>query len=377
MHRAIVRTLAAFGAAAAIAVIWASGASGQAGSTPAVFVQTNAPTGNQVVVYDRSSGGQLTAAATYATGGKGAVAAGAASDTLASQGSLLYDVQHSLLFAVNAGSDSVSVFGVHGDELALRQIVPSGGTFPASLTAHGNLLYALDAGGAGTVQGFRIAGGRLHPLPGSARSLGLANGNPPNFLTSPGQVGFTPDGTKRIVTTKASGSDIDVFTVEPSGRLSPSPAVNSAATPVPFAFTFQPGTGRLVDGEAGASSVTTYAIAPDGTLADARSLGDGQTALCWITLVRGYYYVSNTGSNTVSGYRVAADGTPSLVTPSGIAAVTEAGPIDAAAAADRFLYVETGIAGTIDEFRVEADGTLTPIGTVTGLPAGIEGIAAG
>jgi hypothetical protein len=31
-----------------------------------------------------------------------------------------------LLFAVNAGSDSVSVFGVNGDRLHLRQVVPSG-----------------------------------------------------------------------------------------------------------------------------------------------------------------------------------------------------------------------------------------------------------
>jgi hypothetical protein len=151
--------------------------------------------------------------------------------------------------------------------------------------------------------------------------------------------------------------------------------VNPAATPVPFAFTFQPGSGRLVDGEAGTSSVTTYALQGDGTLADARSLSDGQVALCWITRVGGFYYVSNTGSNTVSGYRLDAAGTPSLVTASGVVASTEAGPIDSAAAG-RFLYVETGVAGTVDEFRVEGDGTLTSLGSVTGLPPGIEGIAA-
>jgi hypothetical protein len=42
----------------------------------------------------------------------------------------------------------------------------------------------------------------------------------------------------------------------------------------------------------------------------------------------------------------------------------------------RVLYVETGISGTVDEFRVSGDGTLTRIGTVTGLPSGLEGIAA-
>ena len=58
-------------------------------------------------------------------------------------------------------------------------------------------------------------------------------------------------------------------------------------------------------------------------------------------------------------------------------ATTEQGPIDMATAADgRFLYVQTGTAGTVDEFRVNDDGTLTRLGNVAGLPPGQEGIAA-
>ena len=37
-----------------------------------------------------------------------------------------------------------------------------------------------------------------------------------------------------------------------------------------------------------------------------------------------------------------------------------------------FLYVQTGTAGTVD---VNRDGTLTSLGSVTGLPVGQEGIA--
>lgn len=375
MTRSVIGLLAVLALAGALGATSASAAR-PAGPSPVVFVQTNGLTGNTIVVYDRAATGLLTQAGTYATGGDGGAAAGAVSDRLASQGSLLFDARDDLLFAVNAGSDSISVFDVHGDTLSLTQVVPSGGQFPASLTVHDRLLYVLNAGGDGNVSGFRIAGGKLHAIHDSTRSLGLANTNPPFFLTSPGQVGFTPDGTKLVVTTKASGSNIDVFSVLPNGRPSASPVVNPAATPVPFAFTFQPGSGRLVDGEAAASSVTTYAIQGDGTLTDPRSLGDGQAALCWITAVRGYYYVSNTGSNTVSGYSLAADGTPSLIGPTGVVGTTEPGTIDSAAADDHFLYVETGIGGTVDEFRVEADGTLTSLGTVTGLPPGIEGIAA-
>jgi 6-phosphogluconolactonase (cycloisomerase 2 family) len=342
-----------------------------------VFVQSNETTGNRILVYWRADNGTLSAAGTYATGGSGGVALpGTESDHLASQGSLVYDANHSLLFAVNAGSNTFSVFHVDGKRLTLQQVVPSGGSFPASIAVHGDLVYVLNASESGVLAGFRIAGSTVQPIAGSTRSLGLTNSTPPNFLTSPGQIGFTPDGRSLVATTKASGSSIDVFAVGGDGRLSAAPVVNASATPVPFAFTFDPISGRLVSGEAGAGTLSTYVVGPGGTLSNPRSLADGQVALCWVTRVRSFYYVSNTGSSTVSGYRIGADGQPALLTADGVVAATEAGPIDSASSGDRFLYVETGIAGTVDEFRVGGNGTLTRIGTVTDLPQGIEGIAA-
>lgn len=347
------------------------------GKAPVVYVQTNEPAGNHVVVYDRGADGRLSQAGTYATRGNGGAAApGNESDRLASQGSLAYDASRSLLVAVNAGSDSISAFKVQGDRLKLEDVLSSGGEFPASIAVHGDLVYVLNSGGAGIVQGFRIQGHRLVAIPGSARSLALANTDPPFFLTSPGQVGFTPDGRNLLVTTKASTSAIDVFAVQPDGRLSVAPVVNPSATPVPFAFTFTP-SGRLADGEAGTSSLTTYAVQGDGSLTDPKSLSDGQVALCWITPARGFYYVANTGSNTLSGFSIAADGQPSLLGATGVVATTEPGPIDLAASSEGdFLYGETGLASTVDEYHVESDGSLTKLGTVTGLPPGIEGIAA-
>jgi 6-phosphogluconolactonase (cycloisomerase 2 family) len=345
---------------------------GQARSGSIVWVQTNEISGNRILVYDRAQDGTLSPAGAYATGGNGGAAApGTESDRIATQGSLAYDARHSLLIAVNAGSDTVSTFKAHGDRLQGRKVVSSGGQFPASIAVHGRLVYVLNAGGPGIVQGFRIRGHHLRPISGSARSLGLSNGNPPNFLTSPGQVGFTPNGRKLIVTTKASGSHIDVFRVRQDGTLSSAPVVNNSATPVPFAFTFTP-QGKLAAGEAGASSLTTYAIGGDGTLSDPRSAADGQAALCWIVRAGGFYYVSNTGSNNLSSFTVGADGTPSLL--AGVAAATNMGPIDLTVSG-RYLYAQTGSAGTIDGFRINGDGSLTSIGSVTGLPVGQEGIA--
>lgn len=184
------------------------------------FVQTTELGGNHIVVFNRGRNGQLSRAGTYATGGNGGIPTpGTESDRIASQGSLMYDRAHSLLIAVNAGSDTVSTFKVQGDRLRLTGVVHSRGGFPASIAVHDDLVYVLNSGGTGIVQGFEIRGHRLRELSGSARSLGLANTDPPNFLTSPGQVGFTPDGEKLIVTTKMSGSHIDVFDVRSNGRL--------------------------------------------------------------------------------------------------------------------------------------------------------------
>jgi 6-phosphogluconolactonase (cycloisomerase 2 family) len=366
--------LGALLAALAVALVGAqsSFADSGNGNGKVVFVQTNELNGNRILVYDRGQGGQLAPAGSYATGGNGGAAApGTESDRLASQGSLAYAPAHQTLIAVNAGSDTVSAFRVQGDTLTLLNVVPSGGQFPNSVAVHDGIAYVLNAGGAGTVQGFRIGEDGLEPISGSARSLGLANSDPPNFLSAPGQVGFTPDGRWLLVTTKASTSSVEVFRVQ-GDLLSATPVVNPSATPVPFAFTFGPG-GRLVDGEAGTSSVTTYAIENDGTLADPQSQSDGQVALCWIDRVHDVYFVSNTGSNTVSSFRVGPDGRPELL--AAVAATTNPGTIDLVSSG-QFLYVETGLAGTVDEFAINDDGTLTSIGSVTGLPPGIQGIAA-
>jgi 6-phosphogluconolactonase (cycloisomerase 2 family) len=366
------------GVLVATALLGAQGASadGGRGGDDLVFVQTNELAGNQVVVFERERDGTLDREGTFATGGNGGnVAPGTASDRLGSQGSLVYDRKHDLLLAVNAGSDTISVFEVRGERLDLEQVLPSGGQFPASIAVHDDLVYVLNAGGVGNVQGFEIDDDELEPIAGSARSLGLANTNPPNFLTSPGQVGFTPDGRKLIVTTKASRSTIDIWDVGRDGRLSETAVLNPSATPVPFAFTFDR-KKRLVVGEAATSSVTTYEIERDRTLDDQQSQSDGQVALCWIVEARGFFYVTNTGSNNVSGYRIDRQGVPTLIGATGIVATTNAGPIDmTTSAGGRFLYVQTGTAGTVDQFRVNRDGTLTSLGAVTGLPVGQEGIA--
>ena len=343
------------------------------GAHRVVFVQTDAVAGNQVVAYHRNAGGTLTLAGTYNTGGLGGVLSGSVVDHLASQGSLNYDRRHGLLYAVNAGSNTVSVFAAQGDRLFLRQVIGSRGTFPVSVAVHGDLVYVLNAGRGGTVQGYRVRSGRLVRLPGSHRPLGLNPAATPQFTNTPGQVAFSPDGSQLIVTTKANGSDIDVFRVRADGGLSLSPVVNSEPGTVPFGITFD-SHGDLVIANAGTNALATFALGSNGVVTLLDAVGTGQAATCWVEPAGGTLFASNAGSASISGYQA---GTGGLLTLLGNTA-TDPGTVDAAASPHgHFLYVQTGGNGIVDEFSVSG-GSLTPIGSVTVATAvGGEGIAAG
>jgi len=341
---------------------------------PAVFVMTDNTAANAVAAYHRAPDGKLTLAGTYYTHGLGGVLSGSVVDHTASEGALTYDRASGLLFAVNPGSNNVSVFKVSGDQLRLRQVIWSGGDFPVSVTVHGNHAYVLNALGGGTLSGYRIFGGRVSPIPGSARSLGLSTTAATPFTGTPGQVTFSPDGRSLFVTTKAASNAVDVFAVHPDGTLAATPTVNTLAGDVPFAVAFDRA-GHVVAAEAGPNAVATFSLGSGGVLAQLAVTDTGQTATCWIVRDGRYFYASNAGSGSVSGYSVGASG--------GLTALgnttTDAGTVDAAAAGNgRFLYVQTGKAGIVDEFAVGAGGSLTGIGSVTVADAvGGEGITAG
>jgi 6-phosphogluconolactonase (cycloisomerase 2 family) len=372
MHR--LRRLGTAVASTAALLAAASGSASAAGADRTVFVQTDNTAGNQVVAYDRAADGTLTQAGIYNTGGLGGLLEGSVVDHLASQGSLTYDGQDKLLYAVNAASNTVSVFGVFGDRLALRQVLSSGGSFPVSVAVANGVVYVLNAEEGGSVQGFRVLSGYLAPIAQSGRALGLNPAATPQFTHTPGQVAFSPDGSQLIVTTKANGSDVDVFKVEPSGTLSSAPAVNSLPGAVPFAVTFDR-QGHLLVSEAGTNSLVSFQLGADGTLAQLDSVATEQSATCWVVRASGRFYASNAGSASLSGFRSLKGG--QLLAPLGNT-TTDAGTVDAAAPDNgHFLYVQSGATGIVDEFAIEEGGTLSKVGAVT-VPGAVggEGIVA-
>ena len=366
------------GASAAGLFAFGAGAASAAAAEPgdrdatrhAVFVEADDPAGNTIAVYDRNGDGTLTAAGRYATGGTGGVLTGSVVDHLASQGAVTLDRQGHLLYAVNAGSNTVTVFAVNGDRLERLQVVGTGGEFPVSVTVHRGVVYVLNARNGGSIQGFRQVGPFLVRIPAWNRPLGLNASATPEFVNTPGQVAFTPNGAALIVTTKANGSQIDVFGIDRSGDPSAAPTVNADAGNVPFAVTFDPA-GRLVVAEAGDNAVASFDLHQDGTLTLVDRELTGQKATCWIAGVGSHLYLDNAGSGSVSRFEATSTG----LVPGGNTA-TDPGTIDAAVSGG-YLYVQTGAHGIVDEFAIGADGALTAIGSVT-VPGtvGGEGITA-
>jgi len=335
-----------------------------------VYIMSNAPGGNKVMVYDRDANGLLTFAQSYATGGNGTGAG------LGSQASLVLDEQGKYLFACNAGSNSISVFKVTGNGLKLIDQTGSHGTMPISIAVNDDLLYVLNAGGNGNISGFQIHGnGDLNYLPGSNMHL---SGN----SSGPAQISFNPSGTQLVVTEKATNL-IDTYRINKRGlpgALVTHPSVGNT----PFGFEFTDNSTLIVSDAFGGSplqsALTSYKVINNGNV----NLVTGpvpthQTAACWVAITddNQFAYASNAGSNNISGYRIGSSGAITLLDAGGITGVTGGGPNDISLSnGSRYLYSLNASGHSISMFKVNVDGSLTSLGTIAGLPAGSAGMAA-
>ncbi len=327
----------------------------------AVYVLGNQPSGNAVIAYDRDADGTLTPAGQYPTGGLGTGAG------LGSQNAVILDDAGRHLYAVNAGSDTLSSFAVTRGGLRLLSTVDSGGDVPISVTVHGDRLYALNTGSGGSISGFRVDDGRLSPLRGSTRGLS-------GTAADAAQVQFSPDGRELVVTEKGT-SLIDVYRVGGNGVPAGRTSVPSEGS-TPFGFDFTP-SGDLAVSEAGPSAASTYDVRPTGLRTLSASVGNTQAAACWLVVTddgRFAYTGNGGGSLSISSYRVGRHAALSLL--DGRSAPTTGGVTDIAlSTGSDYLYARLGD-GTVGAFDVQRDGSLVALLSGTGLPAGTAGIAA-
>lgn len=331
----------------------------------AVYVLTNSPAGNEVLAWDRAADGLLTPAGTYATGGAGSGAG------LGSQGAVIVTEDGRYVFAVNAGSNSVSAFRVGPHGLQLASVAPSGGALPTSVAYSHGLLYVLNAGVPNNVSGFVVGRhGEIEPLEGSTRPLSAPS-------TSPAQVGFSSDGDTLIVTERATNRVV-TYAVGADGQLG-DPIVHASAGPTPFGFAVDNRNTVFVSEAGAGGGASTYRVTEGSELTDVSSmLMTGQRAACWAVVTKDgrFGYVTNAGTGNISGFAIHPDGSGALLDADGVTAVTGGNPTDAALSHDsRYLYARVAALSRIAIFRVDADGSLTALPPLEGTPAGLAGIA--
>ncbi len=361
-----------------------------------LYAMTNAARGNAIVHYGRGADGKLKRLEITPTGGNGVGGKFVpdlkkeAVDPLFSNDSLVLSADHHLLFAVNAGSGTVSSFTVDSaGSVKLVGHVPSGGDQPTGLSFNGSVLYVghAKANKSGVqLTGFKVSSaGVLSAIRGAAYSM--------SGKTLVTQVLFSPNG-KLLEVSELMTGHVDLFPVNDDGTLG-TPVLNPSAVSGPFGAAWVDDATLLVSevhpGQKNKGSVSSYKVDPSGSITPITpNVTNNQNATCWLTLTPDgqYLYASNTASSNVSVYTV-SDGALTLLKGNAASRAPQgtfdfmgnpaSGPVDAVSSQDgKFFYQQFSGLGLIAAYRIAADGNLTALvgGDGTGLPKlGAEGLA--
>ncbi len=197
----------------------------------AVYVMSNKLDGNTIFAYGRKGDGRLKLIGEYATGGLGSTDfdGGEGLDPLISEGSVILSDDRRFLFAVNAGSNTVSSFRINSDlSLRLNEAQAVDGVGPNSIAYRDGVIVvsSIDADGIftgepdqeGAIESFIVRrNGNLTPLRNSRRVL----------ETRPSSLEYSPNGRFLSITSINAGSnqlasgsndEVTLFGVERNGR---------------------------------------------------------------------------------------------------------------------------------------------------------------
>ncbi|MEO6693872.1 MAG: beta-propeller fold lactonase family protein [Ignavibacteria bacterium] len=330
-----------------------------------LYVQSNDASQNSILIYRQSNNGTLTLQSTVSSGGIGS------GGGLGNQGAIAINKNEKWLFAVNAGSNSISSFRIsNSGNLSLAHTISTGGVRPVSVTIRNRFLYVVNAG-SDNISGFLVSnGGSMGAIPGSVQSLSAAG-------AGAAQISFSPNGSYLYVTEKATNK-ITAFPVNNNGAAGPgSPMASTGQTP--FGFDIARDRYMIVSnaagGAAGQSSATSYSGINNGNLDDVNgAVQNNQAAACWVATTKHgrFAYVTNTASDNISSYYIGFTG--------GLYVIHEAivagdAPTEIIVADDNiYVYVLNSAAHSISTYKRTLLGGLTLIETITGLPNAATGM---
>lgn len=291
-------------------------------------------------------------------------------DSLVSQNSVIITPDHKMLFAVNAGDNSITAFALDqasGKPTVLKTTLTLGDR-PNSLAYANGYLYATFLKGNDQLAAYKVG------ADGALAQTGLYNLAQLSGVTSPiapTQAIVSPDGHFVMVSAGTGSNAVMAFPINADGTLA-APVVNAGQIATPFAGAYVPGAASptyLATSISGVS-LSAFGQASDGKLTalnTAAAMGVG--APCWLVVTPSgkYAYVGN-GSGAISSFAIGSDGHATLINST---AATEAGVIDGvpSVAGDswistdgKFLYTAYLGDDKIVAYAIGADGSLSKLG---------------
>ena len=360
---------------------------------------------NQVVAYARADDGSLEEIGIYDTGGIGENIRASGANPLASQDPLIVSKDQRFVFAVNAGSESISSFVINDDftltpaSLDVSTQGSSGAQNPVSLTIFEDILYVVNTGNFVDADGVELTvlpqdrnrvnssiiafqigdDGSLTELPGSELTGIGANAGSIEFSSDGLFLSVTERRTNNIVMVTLDDNFLPLTYDSGEVRTTLIPSI----TEQPFGTDLYPADGFDIllvsegnNGAPGLSALSSYRIEESGALTgislssgvEGDPLTTGFTFGCWVEFVEtpngDFAYVSNTPDGVITSYAVGDEGGLTVLeSQAGVTGIegddtqNGAGVLDAEITYP-FLYQVVNNDGRIAQFFINEDGTL-------------------
>jgi Lactonase, 7-bladed beta-propeller len=290
-----------------------------------IYVESNDPAGNAVLAYQSDSSGNLTKIGSYSTGGDGLY-------TLQfgpydNDGPIIVNSNHSLLFAVDGGTNDVAVFHINGDG-SLTPVdgspFASGGVFPVGLALSGNTLIVVNKSKQEPTTPAPF-GGAPQALPNY--STFTVNNNGSLTPVSTLEVGYDNSPSQALAARQGGmvfgddfvGGLLRTFKVTPSGQIVPLftfglPASEYAAGAPhwPLGMAADGFNKLLYVGFPTASKLGVFSYDAAGHLTFLRTAANSGKAMCWLASdpAGPYLYTTNNIDASVSTYDLTDPTTP-------------------------------------------------------------------